>query len=62
MMEDELRQFVKEQGWNLIIMKRGKKQYFYAQKWRRGSAYIGPVANLEKITKERVLEKLAKAL
>ena len=62
MMEEELRQFLKAQGWNLSKRKRGKKEYFYAQKWRRGYAYIGPVAKLEEITEDKVLESLDRAL
>lgn len=63
MMEDELRQLVKDQGWKLVIRKRrGGKEYFYARKWRKGDTYLGPVAKVEEITKDEVLEKLAKAL
>jgi len=61
-MEENLRQFLRERGWNLSRRKRGKKEYFYAQKWRRGDAYLCPVSRVEKITEDRVLEKLAKAL
>jgi hypothetical protein len=62
MMEEELRQFLKTQGWNLARKKRSGKEYFYAKKWRRGDAYIGPVSKVETITEDHVLEKLAKAL
>jgi hypothetical protein len=62
MMEDELRQFLKAQGWNLSKKKRRGKEYFYATKWRRGDAYLGPVSRVENITEDQVLAKLAKAL
>ena len=62
MMEEELRQLVKDQGWKLAIRKRRGKEYFYARKWKRSDTYLGPVAKVEGITREEVLEKLAKAL
>lgn len=62
MMEEELRLFLRERGWNLSRRKRGGKEYFYAQKWRCGDAYLCPVTKVGKITKDYVLEKLAKAL
>jgi alpha-ketoglutarate-dependent taurine dioxygenase len=62
MMEEELRQLLKEHGWNLFTRKRKDKEYYYAQKWRRGEVYISPTSKIEKITEDQVLEKLAKAL
>jgi hypothetical protein len=62
MMEEELRQFLKEQGWNLFKRRRGERVYLYAQKWRCGDAYIGPATKLPEITKEYILEQLAKAM
>lgn len=62
MMEDQLRVFLKEQGWNLFVRKRKNKKYYYAQKWRRGEIYISSVSKLEEVTEGQVLEKLAKAL
>jgi len=61
-MEDQLRQLLKEHGWNLFIRERKQKLYYYAQKWRRGEVYIAPVSKLEEVTEDRVLEKLANAL
>lgn len=59
MMEEELRQFLKSQGWRLTRMKRRGKEYFYARKWKRSDAYLGPVSKVEEITEEQVREKLA---
>jgi hypothetical protein len=60
MMEEELRQLLKEHGWNLFKRKRREKEYLYAQKWMQGERYLAPTTKLEQLTKEQVLEKLAK--
>lgn len=61
MMEDELKALLKEHGWNMLTRKRREREYYYAQKWKRDYVYIGAKTNLPMITKEQVLEKLAKA-
>lgn len=61
MMEEELRQLLRKQGWNLFARTRYEKRYLYAQKWRMPQVYIGPASKLDQITDEQVLEKLAKA-
>ena len=60
MMEDQLRQLLKDRGWNLFSRTVSNKQYFYAQKWRMGEIYIAPAAKLEQVTEDQVLAKLAK--
>lgn len=60
MMEEELRQFLKGQGWNLLKRKRRGKEYLYAQKWMQGERYIAPVTKLDQITEDQVLGKLAR--
>jgi hypothetical protein len=61
MMEEELRQLVKDQGWKLVRRMRRGKEYFYARKWKHGDTYLAPVSKLESITEEHIKEKLAKA-
>jgi hypothetical protein len=58
MMEEELRQLLKDQGWNLFRRTRRGKEYFYAQKWMRGEKYIAPVTRLDQITQDQVLAKI----
>jgi len=62
MMEEELRQFLKARGWNLATKKSRGKEYFYARRWKRSDAYIGPVSKVEEVTEEHILKQLAKAL
>lgn len=59
MMEEELRQFLKELGWNLLLRYRQERRYFYAQKWRKGEVYITSETNLPTLQKEDVLKKIA---
>ncbi len=61
MMEDDLDIFLKSHGWNLFLRKRGKREYFYAQKWRKGEVYIAPRLRVSAVTPEQVLSKLRKA-
>jgi hypothetical protein len=61
MMEEELSQLLKSHGWNLLLRKRGKRDYFYAQKWRKGEIYIASLTRLPAVTPEQVLSKLRKA-
>lgn len=61
MMEDELKALLREHGWNMLKRKRREREYYYAQKWKRDYVYICPTTKLSMITKEQVLEKLAKA-
>ena len=60
MMEEELHQLLKSHGWNLLLRKRGKREYFYAQKWREGEIYITSKRRLAEATPEQVLSKLRK--
>lgn len=58
MMEDELRQLLKEHGWNLFKRKRRERVFFYAQKWKQGEIYITSETKLPKLTRQEVLEKI----
>gem|GEM_PF-3940829 len=60
MMEEELRLLLHEQGWNMFPRMRGTQVYLYAQKWREGEVYITPRARVDTLTKEQVLDKLAR--
>ena len=56
-MEEELRQLLRNYGWNLFERKRGEKEYLYAQKWREGEVYISPRSKLPE-TEAEVLKKI----
>lgn len=58
MMEEELRQLLKEQGWNLFKRKRRQRDFFYAQKWKKGEVYITSLSKLPELTPETVLAKI----
>ncbi len=64
MMEEELRQLLKKHGWNLFTRMRhfkrtgNDKEYFYAQKWKKGEVYITSQTKLPTITAEEVLQKI----
>ena len=59
MMEQELRQLLKEHGWNLYKRKRSNKEYLYALKWKQGEIYITSVSKLPELTQEEVLRKIS---
>ena len=59
MMEEDLRQLLREHGWNLLTRKRRERKYFYAQKWRQGEIYITPESKLPAVTREEVLKKIS---
>lgn len=61
MMEDELRQLLKEHGWNLLKRKRRERVFLYAQKWKKGEIYIASSARLPQLTEEDVLRKIEAA-
>jgi hypothetical protein len=58
MMEEELRQMLKEHGWNLLKRMRRQREYLYAQKWKKGEVYITSQTQLPKITRQDVLKKI----
>lgn len=61
MMEEDLRQLLREYGWNLLKRKRYHREYLYAQKWKMGEIYITSQSNLPTLTKEEVLKKISVA-
>lgn len=61
MMEEDLRQLLKEHGWNLLKRQRFHRQYLYAQKWKMGEVYITSENNLPALTREEVLKKISAA-
>lgn len=62
MMEDELRQLLKEQGWTLYKRTTPNgKEFYYALKWRQRQVYITAGTKLSQMTKDKVLEKLSAA-
>lgn len=61
MMEEELRQLLKEHGWTMYKRKRGKYQYFYALKWKKDQVYITSERALPELTPDKVLEKITAA-
>jgi hypothetical protein len=59
MMEEELRQLLREHGWNLLKRKRGQREYLYAQKWKKGEVYITSQDKLPTVTAEEVVKKIS---
>jgi hypothetical protein len=59
MMEQELRQLLRAQGWNLLKRKRRERQFYYAQKWKQGEIYITSLTKLPTLTEEEVLKKIS---
>lgn len=60
MMEEELRQILKEQGWTLYKRTKRERDFYYALKWKQDQVYITSATKLEEITKEQVLAKISK--
>lgn len=60
MMEGELRALLRAYGWNMRTRKRNNREYYYAQKWKKDYIYIGAKTNIANITKEQIVEKLAR--
>ena len=60
MMEEDLRQLLKSHGWNLILRKRHRREYLYAQKWATGEFYVSARTNLPDVQPEDVLKKIKK--
>lgn len=58
MMEEELRQLLKEYGWSLYKGKRRERVFYYALKWKEDQVYITAQSKLSKLTKEEVLKKI----
>lgn len=58
LMEDELRQLLKEHGWSLHIRTNKSGKYFYALKWMKKQVYIASQSKLSRVTKEEVLRKI----
>jgi len=61
MMEEELRELLKEHGWSLYKRKRRDREFFYALRWKMGEIYITSRTKLPELTKEKVLEKIGAA-
>lgn len=59
MMEEELRQLLKEHGLSLYKGKRSKRIYLYAVKFGGKQIYLAPLLKLPQLTKEEVLKKIS---
>lgn len=61
MMEEELRQLLKEHGWSLYKGKRRQRVFFYALKWKQNQVYLASETKLSQLTEEDVLRKIEAA-
>lgn len=58
--EEALLDLLKSHGWNLLVRKRGERDYFYAQKWMIGEVYISSRENLPGLKPEQIISKIQK--
>lgn len=58
MMEEELRQLLKDHGWSLYKRTQRERDFFYALKWKQGQIYLTSGTKLSELTREKVLEKI----